>query len=286
MVIVECLERLVSQAAPEYLEVIVADGSQDKTADLVESLFPTVRLLRFEERTTLAVLRGRAMALARGDIIAVLDPYSMVKRDWLKRLLEAHAEHANSAIGGAVNLYKAQDQGILTWAQYFNEYGMFMSPVQEGAIEILPGSNISYKRRLLFDGDKPRFTEFWKTFVNVGLDGTEDALWQSPDIVVELWKPVGFGSFLMTRFSHGRCYAGMRCEQASRSVRFMRMATAPLVPLVLQYRWTRRIWPKKLHRYHFVLSLPIQFLLFACWSVGEFTGYLSGAGRSCRKLYY
>jgi glycosyltransferase involved in cell wall biosynthesis len=285
-VIVECLSRLMQQGEQSNLEIIVADGSNDTTAQLVEAQFPTVKLLRFKHPSTLPVLRGSAIALATGQIIALLDPYTMVSPDWLKQVIREHTEHTHAAIGGAVNLYHADDQGIFAWAQYFNEYGMFMSPVEEDVIEILPGCNISYKRELLFDGDKPRFEEFWKTFVHAGLEESGGVLWQTPRIHVELWKPIGFVSFLMTRFSHGRCYAAMRCADSTPAARFLRFLTTPLVPFVLQYRWTRRIWPKHRYRARYILSLPIQFILFTFWSVGEFAGYLTGAGNSCRKLYY
>lgn len=285
-VIVECLSRLLQQAEHSKLEIIVADGSNDTTAQLVAAQFPTVKLLRFEHPTTLPVLRGSAIAMATGQIIALLDPYSMVNPEWLQQVSMAHTEHAQSAIGGAVDLYRADEQGILAWAQYFNEYGMFMSPVEEGLIEILPGCNISYKRELLFDGDRPRFKEFWKTFVQAGLEKSGSGLWQTHGIRVDLWKPVGFGSFLITRFSHGRCYAAMRCAGSSRAARFLRLLTTPFLPFVLQYRWTRRFWPKHRNRGRFILSLPIQLILFASWSLGEVAGYLGGAGDSCRKLYY
>lgn len=285
-VIVECLGRLIKQGEHPNLEIIVADGSIDSTAQLVEARFPTVRLLRFEGPLSLPVLRGSAVALATGQIITLIDPYTMVNPDWLQQVIRAHTEQKHAAIGGAVDLYHADEQGMLTWSQYFNEYGMFMSPVEEGVIEILPGCNVSYKRELLFDGDKPRFEEFWKTFIHTQLEQDGGVLWQCPHIRVDLWKPVGFVSFLVTRFSHGRCYAAMRCAEATMAVRFLRLLTTPLLPFVLQFRWARRIWPKNRYRARFILSLPIQFILFACWSLGEFAGYLTGAGNSCRKLYY
>jgi glycosyltransferase involved in cell wall biosynthesis len=285
-VIVECLSRLIKQGESPSLEVIVADGSTDKTAQLVETRFPKVKLLRFEQPSTLPVLRAGAIASATGQIIALLDPYSMVSPDWLERVLKEHSEQTHTAIGGAVDLYRANDQGILAWARYFNEYGMFMSPVEKGVIDILPGCNMSYKRELLFDGDKPRFEEFWKTFVHAELEKSGDVLWQTPQVRVELWKPIGFLSFLVSRFSHGRCYAAMRCAGSTPAERFLRCLTAPLIPFVLQYRWARRIWPKNRYRARFILSLPVQFILFACWSLGEFAGYLAGTGNSCRKLFY
>ena len=35
-----------------------------------------------------------------------------------------------------------------------------------GVTTIVPGCNVSYKRAALFEGDRPRFDVFWKTFVH------------------------------------------------------------------------------------------------------------------------
>ena len=285
-VIVECLERILGQGKSPDLEVILAMGSENGLAAGVEKQFPWVKLLRLERPTTLPVLRGRAIAMANGDIIAILDPYSMVSQDWKEQVIAAHSVWPNAVIGGAVDLYQAEHQGLLAWAQYFNEYGMFMSPVEEGAMDILPGCNLSYKRKRLFKDDKPVFDEFWKTFVHEDLEASGDELWQAPAVRVELYKPVGFFRFLASRFTHGRCYAAMRCTGAPLFSRVLRGLTAPLLPFVLQYRWGKRIWPKRHHRGKFILTLPIQFALFACWSLGELVGYLAGGGDSCRKLYF
>lgn len=285
-VIVECLERILGEGESSNPEVILAVGSEHSVAERIERQFPSVRLLRLKQPTTLAVLRGRAIAKANGDIIAILDPYSMVSHDWLEQLVAVHSLRPGAVIGGAVDLYQAKDQGLLAWAQYFNEYGMFMSPVEEGAMDILPGCNVSYKRKLLFDHGKPVSEEFWKTFVHADQEATGGELWQAPAVRVELYKPVGFLRFLTSRFSHGRCYAAMRCAGNTLLSRLLRGVTAPLLPFVLQYRWGRRIWPKRRHRAKFILTLPLQFALFACWSLGEMVGYLAGGGDSCRKLYF
>ena len=256
-VITPCLTRLQQQSDHLELEIIVADGSADRTPLLVEKQFPTVTLLHFEKPMTLPELRGRGIALASGDIIAILDPYSMVAPDWLEQLVLAHSEQDHPVIGGSVELYQARDQGLLVWAQFINEYGMFMPPIEKGEIGILPGSNISYKRAVLFEGDSPRFTEFWKTFVNASIERSGRPLWQTPSIGVALWKPLEFGDFFLTRFTHGRCYAGMRCMESSRLTRLLRMLSTPFVPFVLQYRWSRRV-QKALH-YGSRLSSAIFF---------------------------
>jgi glycosyltransferase involved in cell wall biosynthesis len=281
-----CLAALVDQVDRHNGEVIVADSSTDGTDAIVREGFPRVRLLHFAESLALPHLRARGIAAACGEIIAILDPYALAGPGWAAALLLAHEQQPNLVIGGTVELYQAGDQGLLTWATYINEYGMFMPPLPPGSMEILPGSNISYKREALFEGDRPRYTEFWKTFANEEVVAAGAPLWQAPDMNVLLWKPIPFGDFLRTRYDHGRCFAGMRTAHAPVAERVARMLSAPLLPLAFLWRWGRRYWVKGRGRSRFVLTLPLQILLFGNWARGEFMGYLRGPGQCCEKLFY
>lgn len=283
-VIAQCLSALDSQSAAVD-EIIVADSSTDGTDEIVRAQFPRARLLHFAEPLTVPQLRGKGIALARGDVIAILDPFSMADMEWAAELRRAHQARPNLVIGGAVDLRDAARQNLLTWAQYINEYGMFMPPIDESAIEILPGSNLSYKRAALFDGDKPRYAEFWKTFVNWSAEA-EEPLWLAPRALVRLNKPIPFRDFLRTRFDHGRCFADMRVADASKAEKVFRAISTPLLPAIFSWRWGSRCWANKRARVKFLLTLPLQMLLFGNWACGEFVGYARGAGDSCRKLFY
>lgn len=286
-VIVDCLEALARQVDPPRTEVIVADSSLDGTAELLRGKFPEVRLLHFDAPLTIPELRGRAIAEARGSIIAVVDPYSIVAHDWARCTVAAHARLPHLVIGGSVDMHRAADRpGLLAWTLYFNEYGMFMPPITGGPASILPGSNVSYKRSHLFDGERPRHPVFWKTFVNVDAQAQGSALWLEPTIRVALHKPVPFGDYLRTRYLHGRCFAGMRVTGAGWQRRLLRAGSTPLVPLLLCARWTRAIWPKRRERLNYLCTLPLQIVLFSMWAIGELCGYLFGQGRACSKLYY
>lgn len=288
-VIAGCLDALLPQALPGEdagLECIVVDCSNDRTPAIVAEQFPCVRLVHFSRRTNLAAMRGRGIALARGQIIAILDPYSLVDERWLAELVAAHARRPNWIIGGTVDLAHAERQGLAGWAIYINEYGMFMPPVPEGPATILPGSNISYKRAALFDGARPRFDLFWKTFVNWEVEQAHSQLWLAPTVRVQLHKPIPLGDFLATRFDHGRCFAAMRMQGGSRGQRAARALSAPLLPFLLLWRWGRSYWAKRRRRRQFLLTLPLQLLLFGNWALGEFAGYVWGAGESCERLYY
>jgi glycosyltransferase involved in cell wall biosynthesis len=288
-VIEECLEALGSQRGDPggaALEVVVADSSTDGTDDRVRRSFPHVRLLHFDEPLTLPDLRGRGIAASAGEIIAILDPYSIADADWLPELVRVHAERPNLVVGGAVDLHPARRSSLLAWAAYINEYGMFMPPVRGGETDILPGSNVSYKREALFDGARPRYPVFWKTFVNWEIEARGSRLWLAPQVVVKLRKPVPFLDYVKTRYDHGRCFAGMRVAGQPGSVRLRRALTAPLVPALLLWRWGRIFWSKKRHRGRFLTTLPLQLALFGLWAWGELWGYLRGPGRCCQRLVY
>lgn len=286
-VIAECLAALETQPDRAAAEIIVADSSTDGTPEIVRRQFPGVRLLHSDAPLTLPQLRGRGIAAARGDVVAIIDAYSIVDRDWMRATLEAHDTHPHVVIGGPVDLHESVRESIAAWAMFINEYGMFMPPVTPGETWILPGSNITYKRRALFDTDgTPRFDEFWKTFANHDLEASGQALLLVPDMGVRLRKPIPFAGFLRSRIDHGRCFGGMRVASRPRIERLARAASCLLVPFVLQYRWGRVYWRKGRHRGVFLLTLPIQLLLFGTWAIGECVGYLRGPGRSCRRLFY
>jgi Glycosyl transferase family 2 len=281
-----CLDALMRQRVSSHVEIIVADSSTDGTDWLVRERFPQVRLLHFESPLTVPQLRGHAIAASHGAIIAVIDPYSVTAEDWAGAILSAHASGEHSVIGGSVELSKLAAPTLRTWALYFNEYGLFMPPVAAGVADLLPGSNVSYARRVLFNGERPRYPVFWKTFVNWEAAANRQPMWLDPAIKVELLKPIPFRHFLRTRLDHGRCFAAMRVEGATWGHRLLRAFTAPLVPIVLLTRWSRGILAKGRRRRRYLATIPLQCALFIVWGVGEFLGYAFGAGRSSERLHY
>jgi glycosyltransferase involved in cell wall biosynthesis len=284
--IAHCLGALAPQCHDGRVEVIVADSSTDETPQIVTREFPWARLLHVEAPLTVPALRGRAIALARGAVIAILDPYSIAAADWVARVIEAHAAQPHAVIGGTVGLHDPDERSLGAWALYFNEYGLFMPPMSRGATWIVPGSNVTYKRHVLFDGETARYPVFWKTFTNWDVERSGSPLWLEPAIRVDLFKPIPFLHYLGTRYLHGRCFAAMRVAKAGAAERAARALTTPLVPFVLLWRWTRGFWPKGRCRVRYVLALPAQLLLFVVWAWGEACGYLAGSGRTCERLFY
>ncbi|MEO8484234.1 MAG: glycosyltransferase family 2 protein [Acidobacteriota bacterium] len=281
-----CLRALTAQYREDTVEVIVADSSTDETPAIVAREFPWVRLLHVDQPMTVPQLRGRAIQMARGAVIAILDPYSVAAEDWVTRVIAAHAVRSHAVIGGTVGLYRGEERSLAAWTLYFNEYGLFMPPTVQGETWIVPGSNVTYKRHVLFDGSTPRYPVFWKTFTNWEVEQSRSPLWLEPGIRVDLYKPIPLAHYLRTRYHHGRCFAGMRVARASPAARAGRALTTPVLPFVLLWRWTRGFWPKRSRRGRYLLTMPAQLLLFTVWSWGEACGYLRGSGRTCERLFY
>ena len=267
--------------------MIVAAGGAPRAAELVRSgVVSSARVVFRPAPTPLQVLRASALAEARGEIIAFLDCYAIVEPGWLEALRNSHRRMPHQAIGGPVDLADEDAADLLRWATYINEYGMFLPPLEAREMPLLPGCNLSYKRDALFEGERPRRPEFWKSFVNADLARTPPGLWVESGMAIRLDKPVGFADYCLTRIDHGRCYGAMRGRSMPARERVARTLGAPALPLVLTARWTAEYWPRGRRRSKLLLTLPLQALLFGSWALGEGIGYLLGAGNSCRRLFY
>ena len=90
-----CLTALRQQTYPaDRLEVIlVDDASTDDSVAYVEAHFPEVRVLCLDHNSGLAAACNRGAALARGEIIALLNNDTEVEPDWVAALVTALQEH-------------------------------------------------------------------------------------------------------------------------------------------------------------------------------------------------
>lgn len=280
-----CLDSLLAQADRE-VQIIVAFGGHPALAQKLAAHASRIESISRPNPTALHVLRAAALRKATGEIVAILDPYSIVASGWAAAVRETHCVHANQAIGGPVDLDGAAKRGLLDWALYINEYGMFLPPMDEQGMELLPGCNVSYKRSALFEGDAPLSPELWKTFVNDRLLALGETLLIEPKMIVGLDKSIAFTEYLLRRFDHGRCYGAMSSAELSLAARWLRVAAAPLLPFVLLARWSRRFWARGRYREKLIATLPLQLLMFGWWIAGETVGRVFGAGKSCGRLYY
>ena len=98
-----CLDALLAQV-DNGVQVIVAFGGHPALAEELAVHAARLELIQYDKPVALHVLRAAALRKATGDVIAILDPYSIVTNGWAVIVRETHRVHANQAIGGPVDL--------------------------------------------------------------------------------------------------------------------------------------------------------------------------------------
>jgi glycosyltransferase involved in cell wall biosynthesis len=83
----ETLSSILAQSLPAQEVVVVDDGSKDGTAALIEREFPSVRLVRSENRGCGAA-RGHAIAHSSGEWLAPCDADDVWEKDHLQRKVD------------------------------------------------------------------------------------------------------------------------------------------------------------------------------------------------------
>ena len=278
-VIHECLAALAPQC-DGHTEVIVATGATDGSHAELAARHPWVRVIRVPHARALPALRGAGMAEARAGVIGILDAWCLVGANWVAAAIREHGGPDAPVVGGAVLLDARQARSLAAWATYLFDYWEFVTPPRDGAVGVLPGNNITYDRSVLPDRETLRREGFWKAFTNARLQASGHALRSAADLTVRLRRPVHVGTFLRSRYHHGRSYAAMRVRAQGPVTRLRRAAVTPALPFVFLARQVRGLWDKPAARTWFLLSLPLMLAFHVSWAWGELHGYLAGAGRS------
>lgn len=254
------------RSLPDELEVVVADGVGGLTVD-----HPHVRVLSLPGQP-LAELRGAALAVAKSELVAFVDPACQLAPGWLaaarRALVQAPAATGPVEYGGG--------RSLATWAAFLAEYGAFLPPAAAAAG--VAGANVVVRRELVAPGGP-----FWKDEVVERLRAAGHPIAFAPDLVVVHRRPWRALGFLRNRFHHGRCYAGRRRARIPVGERLARALAAPLTGILLYVRLARAFWPKRRQRLAFLVAAPWTASFLLAWAFGEAIGYLHGPGESCRK---
>lgn len=281
-VLKRCLDSILAGDG-ENIEIIVAHNctTNEPPADLITE-YADVCFIEFAEKATLPVLWAAGIARSSGEIIAVTDSSCIAAENWISAILAAH-QSDSPVVGGAVEM--SDSKKLVDWAAYFCEYGQFMKPLEAGAAQVLPGNNISFKHDVLEKNKQFVENEFWKTYLCRQLQAEGIELMNAPSMLVYYTKSFELMPFLVRRFHHGRCFAGMRIERESVfKGAFLALGTI-FLPAVFLVRIFAPVLQKRRFVREFILSLPISILAILFWSIGETCGYLAGTGKSCEHIY-
>jgi hypothetical protein len=110
-----CLDSLKQQSYHNHEVILVDNGSQDGSLELLREQYPHVRLITFATNTGFSVAVNRGIVESRGEFVALLNNDTVVDSNWLSELV--HAMHTHPEIGSAgCKMLAYDDRGMLDGA--------------------------------------------------------------------------------------------------------------------------------------------------------------------------
>jgi len=274
----DCLEALERNAPTA--DVVVADWTDEPTRALVRERWPNVKLLSFDEPTTVPELRAAGIFAAQAPHVAVIEDHCDVLASWADGIISAHL-NGHAVVGGSIR--NARTRRLRDWAAFFCEYSAFMEPAPAGSVRGLPGMNVSYDREALAAIDDLLRAGHWESWLHPRLLERGFELWCDPEVVLDHAKDFGFVEFVSQRYHYSRSYAGMRNGELGWK-RFVYALGSPLLVPLAYSRMARHVRARPAYRRAFRRSTPLILLYTMVWAFGEAVGYLFGGGRSILKV--
>jgi GT2 family glycosyltransferase len=263
----------VRQHTSASYEVIVVDSSDDGTAELIASRFPTVTLIRLKGRTLPGPARNLGIESARGGILAFTDADCVTEPGWLDKMIRTHRSNEYAAVGGAV--VNGLPFNPVAWSGYLVEFNEQLPSFPRRFVDLLPTCNVSFQPSV---------------FARHGLFPTD--LWPSEDCVFS-WRLAQAGERLLfdpsirvrhlfrphlTAFIRHQIRLGRASATARRQVGLPHawLATHPLrvlTPIMrlfaIEARLVRRDF---LNLLRFNLLLPFCLPGLVAWGIGFWQG--------------
>ncbi|MGI9036146.1 MAG: glycosyltransferase [Pyrinomonadaceae bacterium] len=277
----ECLTALERQKCNFDYEIIVADRTQNGTAEYIRENFPDVKLIKLSAPRGIPEMRFTAMKQARGEFLAFTEDHCLAPENWLAQIAEAH-ESGYEVIGGAVE--NASRKRLIDRAVFLCEYSAFMPPIAGGETEIVTGNNTSFKRSALEKLDESLLKNYWEYFLLAELKRDGVKFFSVSSLVVNHKKNFGFLYFLAQRFHYSRSFAWMRKRKSAFPEQILHLLYTPFLPFHQTWKIFQNVRRKNRNQRDFFLSLPLLLVFMTSYALGELIGNLFGAGKSLSKV--
>jgi glycosyltransferase involved in cell wall biosynthesis len=268
----ECITELLRQAAGSDVEIIVVDNSTDGSTDRLLSMASGTSLVVVQKPPDLRIpeLWAEGIRQADGRIAALTTAHFVPRPDWMMTILDRHA----SSVGGVGGAIEPGDELRLTDAAvYFTRYARYMLPFPRISTHDVAADNASYSLDAL-DQVRPTWESgFWEPEVHRALLDEGYSLTLDPSVVVSFRRSFGFRSFILNRLDHGRAHGSSRVRTADAAERMRLTVLSPLVPFIMTARTALHVARKRRRIVQFLLSLPLVFLFYTSWALGETMGY-------------
>ena len=269
----QCVASLRAQCESLGAELLIVRSARESAARLRE-LTTGCRVIPAQDDDDIPRLRGRGLAAATGEWVAVTEDHCVADAGWLSVMISASAQ-GGDVLGGTMG--NAHRERRTDCGAFFSEYGFFGAgaPAPSGSgPPLVTGANVAYHRGVAHEVAAWALNGDWENVIHDRLHAAGRVFRLVPDARVRQNLHYALGAFAVDRFEHGRDFAATRARSLPAWRRMIFAATTPALPVVLARRIARAVDPAE--RPHFGRALPATLAFLAAWAAGEAAGYLFG----------
>lgn len=233
-----------------------------------------------------AVGRANAAGIRRAGaaFVALAEDHAYPDPEWAAALIERHREPW-AAVGPV--LRNANPDSRVSWADFLIGYAPWVDSSPGGEVSHLPGHNGSYKREILLGyGERLEAMLEAETVLHWDLRGKGFRLYLEAAAKVAHTNFARPSSWMASQFYCGRMFAATRAQGSHWSAwrRLLYAAAAPLIPLVRLSRLLPVL--RRVRRHENVPRGVLAALILGLGldGVGQFLGYLLGAGGAKERV--
>lgn len=274
-----CVDALSAQAHPDEVEIIIARDAgrfDDVARTELNRSTPGLRWVEAPPGATVPRLRGLGIAVARADLVALIEDDCVVADGWCRAAMASAGDCA--AVGGSVE--PGPYQKPLDWAVYFCEYGRFMLPLPSGPDAPLTGNNVVYSRHALEKLPDAVRLDFREAFIHAAWQQAGIPTKVTESLVVRNINTWSLRHVTTGPFHHGRAYAAERFGARPTPVRLALAALAVGLPLLKLFRIAAGTLSRGRLTGRLLVAFPWAMIFVGSWSAGEILGCLAGPGDS------
>jgi hypothetical protein len=192
---------------------------------------------------------------------------------WRRAMVERLESTGAAVVGGPI---RPQADDPVSKAIFLLRYINYLPPLIDPARVEPPGDNAVYRRDRL-EGLQSLWKEgFWEVEIHRALRARREQTTMAGEGVVEHHGEGRLFRLIPRRYAHARRYGASRARSLAPTERLMRIAAAPLVPLVLLGRIALGLRSRGQSVITWLPALPALLPLLAAWSLGEARGMGTG----------
>ena len=277
------MRHLQKQSAADLMElVIVAPSSRQLGIDVSDlTCFHSWQVVEIDRVKSIGSAFVAGIRHAHAPVVALTEDPSFPDANWAEALIAAHRQPW-AAVGPSMR--NGNPDTMLSWADFYQAYGEWTSPVSRGPVRHLPGHNSSYKRDVLLAyGNRLEVLMEAESVLHRYLTAQGHVLLLESGTCTAHLNFASWSSWIPARYYSGRQFASTWAQSWSWPRRLLFTAASQLIPWLRLWRVQKHIRRGQPYGFLFRL-LPILLAGLLVEGLGNMMGFLAGAGDSIDKM--